>query len=193
MSADYDRRKGRRACLRQHAPRAPSLAASSRVESAPPLSDVYRPFEACCVNSRRGPTSIECTVQAQRPPWKARCYAFRTLRRSVIGGLTHRSGAAGGVVFGGPLLGDPDRQQRTAAGSPAGAGAREAIASPTTPPSVHVGNIPTRSRCASRARVRARAVGRPSPIARRAFAARLRLPLPAPAKGRRRSLSWPRT
>jgi hypothetical protein len=91
------------------------------------------------------------------------------------------------VVFGGPLLGDPDRQQRTAAGSPTCAAERGAIASPPTRPSLHVGSVQTRSRCASRARVRARAVGRPSPTARLALAVRLRRPSAAPAKCRRQS------
>ena len=72
---------------------------------------------------------------------------------------------ASSLFFGGPLLGDPDRQQRSAVGSPTGAAEREAIDSPTPRPSVHLGNIPTRARCASRARVHARAVSRASPIA----------------------------
>jgi hypothetical protein len=95
--------------------------------------------------------------------------------------------------FGGPPLGDPDRQPRTPAASPTGAAEREAIASPTTRPSSHVGNVQTRSRCASRARVRARAVSRPSSSARPAFAVRLRRPSAPPAKRRRRSLFRPQT
>ena len=109
-----------------------------------------------------------------RTPWKARCYAFRAIRPTASSGTTHSFWTAGSVVFGGPLLGDPDRPQGAAAGSPTGAAEREAIASPTTRLSVHSGNIATRSRCASRARVRARAAGRSSPIARPAGVARLR-------------------
>jgi hypothetical protein len=100
---------------------------------------------------------------------------------------------ASSLFFGGPLLGDPDRQPRTAAGSPTDAADREAIASPTKRTSVHFGNIPTRARCASRAQGRARAVGRPSPMARPAFWARHRHASPAPAKRRRRSQRRPRT
>jgi len=97
------------------------------------------------------------------------------------------------LFFGGPLLGDPDRQQRTAAGSPTGAAERRAIGSPTTRPSSHVGNIQTRSRCASRARVRARAVSHPSSRARPALAARFRRRSATPAKRRRRSRRWSRS
>jgi hypothetical protein len=97
------------------------------------------------------------------------------------------------LVFGGPLLGDPDRQQRTAAGSPTGDAARKATVSPTTRRLVHFGNTPTRPRYASRARVRARAVGRPLPIARPALVASLRHPSALPAKRLCRSLCWPRT
>jgi hypothetical protein len=48
------------------------------------------------------------------------------------------------LFFGGPLLGAPDRQQRIATVSPTGAAERQAIASPTTRPSVHFGKIQTR-------------------------------------------------
>lgn len=126
------------------------------------------------------PIAMECNDWPCKKQWKARCYAFRAFHPA--GKRRSRPGATDGtLVFGGPLLGDPDRHLRTAAGSPTGAAERQAIASPTIRPSAHFGNVPTRSRCASRARVRARAVGRGSPIARPAFAARLRRPWAAPA------------
>ena len=49
---------------------------------------------------------------ALRPQGTARCYAFRPFR------------PAGGVAFGGPLLGEPDRHFRAAVGSPLGGGLR---------------------------------------------------------------------
>lgn len=100
---------------------------------------------------------------------------------------------ASSLFFGGPLLGASDRQPWTAAGSPTGAAERVAIASPTTGQSSHVGNVQTRSRCASRARLRARAVSCPSSRAQPAFAMRLRRPSASPAKRRRRSLCRPQT
>jgi hypothetical protein len=122
-----------------------------------------------------------------RPPWKARCYAFRAFHPADK--RRRRPWATdGNLVFGGPLLGGPDRQPRTAAGSPTCAVERGAIASLPPRPSLHAGSVQARSRCASRARVRARADCRPSPRTRLSFAARPRRPSAAPAKCRRPSL-----
>jgi hypothetical protein len=66
--------------------------------------------------SRNGRHGVTRSVHSV-PVWQA---AQRTAR------------TAGSMVFGGPLLGDPDRQPGSAAGSPMGDAAREAIASPTT-------------------------------------------------------------
>ena len=68
------------------------------------------------------------------------------------------------LVFGGPLLGDPDRQPRSATGSPTGVAARVASASQTTRPPQHFGKNPTRSRCVpSIANCPAGVFGEPSP------------------------------
>jgi hypothetical protein len=83
---------------------------------------------ACCARSRRvhprrirarstaltftdHPSSAALSVNVDWPQWKARCYAFRAFRPGVDEGMSHRCRTAGGVVFGGPLLGDADRQQ----------------------------------------------------------------------------------
>jgi len=111
----------------------------------------------------------------------------------VAGGPSHRRRTAVHLVFGGPLLGGPDRHQRAAAVSPTGTAARMAIASPTTRPRLRFGTTPTHSCCASRAPVRARAVGRPWPIESPALASRRRHLRAAPTKRRRRSKCLLRT
>jgi hypothetical protein len=73
----------------------------------------------------------------QQTPWKARCYAFRARvhaahddSRRCQAAYSESTPAARRVTervralflfFGGPPLGDSDRQQRTGAGSPTGA------------------------------------------------------------------------
>jgi hypothetical protein len=70
------------------------------------------------------------TLDTIVPPWKARCYGFRTFHRAgkrrQERGVTYKI-----LVFDGPLLGDPDRQHGSAARSPMGATTRETIDSPT--------------------------------------------------------------
>src|SRR5450759_1290028 len=90
------------------------------------------------------------TVRGPKTPLKARCYAFRACRLGVGNAPTHRPPTAVRVVFGGPLLGDPDRRHRATAELLSGdfpIAARASLAMRSTSRTCWLGQ----SRCALRA------------------------------------------
>jgi hypothetical protein len=85
----------------------------------------------------------------QRPRWGARLGPQSALEGTVfrVPCIPLKSS----MVFGGPLLGDPDRHLGTATGSLTRVADGAAIRSPTARPRRRFGHTSTRSRCASRA------------------------------------------